>query len=158
MPPLPHVRYTCHGPQLELKRSSWGLLALVTILPGPGSLSPALKIALAEADAIHITLRAGYHFSEGIPLPESFDQDSLRWALGAARTVEAVDPPTTAPSQVLLEAAAFTIGPKLEIECPPETRSAWVDFVWQHHFIRAGAACSSQAVPAWIWPEYLPSA
>lgn len=158
MPPLPDVPYACHGPQVELKRISWGLLGLVTILPGPGSLSAALKSALAEAEALHITVRAGYHFSEGIPLPESFDQDSLRWALEAARMVEAVAPPTTAPSQILLEAAAFSLGPKLEIECPPETRDAWLDFAWRNHFVRVGAACSAKAVPAWIWPEYLPSA
>lgn len=158
VPPLPNVPYSYHGPQVELRRISWGLFGLVTILPGPGSLSAALKSALAEADALHITIRAGCHFSEGIPLPESFDQDSLCWALQTARTVEAVDPPTSAPSQILLEAATFSLGSKLEIECLPELRDYWTDFAWRNHFVRVGAACSAQAVPMWIWPEHLPSA
>nr|ANC67862.1 non-ribosomal peptide synthetase [Xanthobacter autotrophicus] len=158
MPPLPDVHYVYQSPQIELRSTTWGLIGLVKILPGPGQLSPAQKGALAEAKTLHITIRAGPDAFGKAPLPADFDRDSLEWALRSAPIVEPCDPPTSAFSQLAQEVLAFSLGPTLEIECPPETRDTWIDFAWRNHFVRVGAACSAQAVPMWIWPEYLPSA
>lgn len=158
VPPVPDVHYTYHGPQVELKNTSWGLIGMVKILPGACQLSAAVAQALADAKTLHITICAGAGAAGAPPLPADFDRATLLWALKSALSVEPCDPAGYSFSQLAQEVLAFSLGPTLEIECPPETRDTWIDFVWRNHFVRVGAVCSAQAVPAWIWPEYLPSA